>query len=259
MRARLGSEIGTNDLPMTSDQSIVDSPAPHVTIGYDAGQSAAQGADNAMANQRNERDFKKARRHSLLVGTMRKALPVLALLWGGVFIANATFSLAKLPNVAVESAGIEGGKLVMKAPVMSGFDKQDRPFDVKAQRAIQDLTDSSIVDLEKIDALLPINDKTKARVFADFGTYNTEAETMKLRDNIEIEGARGMDISLNSADVNMKTGSMTSDDGVKVVSKQMTITADSVVVEDNGDRIIFKNRVKTIVKQRPKPKTKIRQ
>ncbi|MFD0916234.1 LPS export ABC transporter periplasmic protein LptC [Pseudahrensia aquimaris] len=209
-----------------------------------------------QANKRSDADFSHAKRHSRIVSILRKALPALAVAWGVLFLSNATFSLANLPDIAVDSAGIEGGKLVMNAPVLSGFDKQNRPFDIKADRAIQDLTDSSVVDLEQINALLPIDANTKARVIADFGTYNATSETITLRENIFINGAHGMDITLKSANIDIKSGTMKSDDAVTVVSKDMKISADSISVEDNGKRVVFKNRVMTTINPRQTDKAK---
>ena len=58
-----------------------------------------------------------------------------------------------------------------------------------------------------------------------------------------------MDISLQDANIDIKTGIMESDNPVNVQSKNTNISADSVRVEDGGERILFNNRVKmTIVR-----------
>lgn len=58
-----------------------------------------------------------------------------------------------------------------------------------------------------------------------------------------------MDISLQDANIDIKTGIMESHNPVNVQSKNTNISADSVRVEDGGERILFNNRVKmTIVR-----------
>ena len=205
------------------------------------------------ANMRNQRDFERARRHSRLVSVSKLLLPLLAGSMVVVFALSVIISYSPVADVKVESAGLRDGKLVMESPTMAGFDKKNRPYDVKAEQAIQDLTNPDIVELIKIDAKLPMDATSFANVDAKSGTYDTKGETLKLHDDIVIKGARGMDIYLKDADIDMKSGSMISNNPVKVLSKDANISADSVKVEDNGKRIVFQNRVKMTITRPVKP------
>ena len=115
------------------------------------------------------------------------------------------------------------------------------------------MNNPDIVELVKIDAKLPMDATSFANVDANSGTYDTKGETLKLHDDIVIKGARGMDIYLNDADIDMKSGSMISNNPVKVLSKDANISADSVKVEDNGKRIVFQNRVKMTITRPVRP------
>jgi len=202
-----------------------------------------------FANQRSESDFRKARIHSGRVSKLKKILPVTALFLTVGFAASAMISFVPNVDVSISGSALEGGKLVMKEPKMAGFDKNNRAYDVKASRAIQDLSVPSIVMLETIDALVPMDAKNMADVSADNGEYNSESENLILRNNVLIKGARGMDIKLEEASIDMKSGKMESFKPVVVTSKDSDLTADSVLVEDNGARIVFKNRVRMTIRK----------
>jgi lipopolysaccharide export system protein LptC len=202
-----------------------------------------------FANQRSEQDFQAARAHSSRVSKLKKLLPLTALLL--VFGFGASAMVSFVPNVEVEVSGssLEDGKLVMKEPKMAGFDKNNRAYDVKASRAIQDLKTPGMIVLESIDALVPMDEKNMADVTADNGVYNSDTEKLVLRDNVLIKGARGMDIKLEEANIDMKTGTMQSSKPVFVTSQDTDLSADSVTVEDNGARIVFKNRVRMTIRK----------
>ena len=75
------------------------------------------------------------------------------------------------------------------------------------------------------------------------------SESLLLQEDVVIKGARGMDLLLEDANIDIKTGTMESSNPVQVKSENANISADSVRVEDNGNRILFNNRVKmTIVR-----------
>ena len=212
-------------------------------------QSAALDGQPEIANKRSTRDFNRARRHSLLVAVLKKILPIGAVAITVSFAASAILSYSPVSDVSIGGAALKDGKLVMNAPKMAGFNKENRPYDVKASKAIQDLDKPGLVELELIDARLPMDATTFADVDANSGTYDTNNEKLNLRDNVLIKGARGMDIQLMDADIDMKSGSLVSSNPVQVTSPDTDITADSVQVEDNGKRIIFKKRVKMTIKK----------
>ena len=205
------------------------------------------------ANKRNLSDFKRANRHSIFVSVLRKALPSVAFFIVATFIVSAVISYTPgLNNLSAELA-LEGGKLVMKEPKLAGVDKNDRAYDVRAFRAIQDLTNPGTVELEKIDAKLPIGANAFAHVDADAGSYDTTNEKLNLRDNVTVKSARGMNIAMEEADIDIKTGEMVSQKPVSVTSNDADISANSVKVTDNGKRILFKDRVKMTIRRTTPP------
>ncbi len=212
-------------------------------------QTASTSVAPLHANKRTDKDFHKAFRHTNNVGLLKKILPILAVLLTFYFILSSLVSIPEIADLSVEKIDLNDGKLVMNKPKMSGFDKNNKPYDVRAEKAIQDLSKPGLIELEKIDAQLPMDAKSIAKIEAENGTYNTNEETMVLRNNVRIKGARGMDIKMEEATINIKTGAMITNKPVSVISGKTDITADSMSVEDNGKRIVFKNRVKMTIKK----------
>lgn len=198
---------------------------------------------------RHAKDFRAASRHSLMVKVAKIALPAAALVVTVGFIAQIAMSYNPVSGVSLSNIGLEDGKLVMAQPKMAGFDKNNRPYGVTASRALQDINNPSIIELESIDAQIPMDTKNSANVGAKSGTYDTTKELLVLRDGVTIKGARGMNIQLQDANIDIKSGSMISDKPVLVTSPNTSISADTVQVKDSGKHIIFKNRVKMTIIQ----------
>ena len=198
-------------------------------------------------NRRDDKHFDVAHKHSRRVKFLKKALPISAVSVVVIFVGSIFFSSTQFGNLSIESADFIDGKLVMKSPTMAGFDSRERPYDVKADRAIQDPKAPAVVSLEGINALVPVDDKSNARIIAAKGVYDSEKETMTLEDDILVTGARGMEIKLRSANIDMKSGSLLSSEPVSVRSNNTQISANSVQVRDNGNDILFQNRVRMTI------------
>ena len=119
----------------------------------------------------------------------------------------------------------------MESPKMAGFDKNSRPYDVSAMQAIQDLAEPGKVWLKSIDARLPMDATSFANLDAVSGIFLTESEKLLLDNTVSIVGARGMDLLLENADIDIKSGLMKSNKPVSVTSENTKLQADSVRVE----------------------------
>ena len=207
-----------------------------------------------LANQRSEVHFKQAQRHSSLVGMLKKALPVVALGLVAWFIVMGFLNTKSIGNIKVESTGISNGMLVMEAPKMSGFNRDNRPYDLSASRAKQDLKRPSIIKMENLQATLPMQENVFADVKANTGIYNSDKEWLSLDQDIEINAQDGTIILLNTAEIDLSKGRLVSNNPVSVSTSNTSISANQVEVIDNGSVIIFKQKVRMTIQ--PSPDTK---
>src|SRR6185295_19799686 len=108
--------------------------------------------------------FAIAARHSRLVRILRIAVPaVVGLAMAGVVaisIFNPFRALMKQLPVDMDNLVVSGSKITMESPHMSGFTPDQRPYEVWAKTATQDLTDPDKVDLRTLRAKVLMEDRT---------------------------------------------------------------------------------------------------
>ncbi|NMG39433.1 LPS export ABC transporter periplasmic protein LptC [Chelativorans sp. ZYF759] len=191
-----------------------------------------------------EHAYRRAQRHSRRVRILKVALPALALL---LVVGVGLYSLVGLPSgvsVSLSGTTLEGGRLVMANPELDGHTPDDRPYSMHAERAIQDVGNTSVIQLEKIGARLPINAENWADVDAERGVFDREANTLELSDGVVFTMDTGMTANLRSAMVDIGLGVMSSTEPVEINMEGSTLSADSMRVTERGGVMIFENRVR---------------
>lgn len=197
------------------------------------------------AHQRVEAAFTEARRHSGRVRMLKFVLPVAAV---AMIVAFAGKSWLAAPGGAPFDPGslaIEGGRLVMSDPRLDGVTgRADRPYTMTATRAIQDIGASGRIDLEGIDARIPVDEKGWMTVTAPTGIFDRDANRLDINSELTIIGDDGLKAVLQSAVVDVAAGNLDTADPVDITLDGAHITADSMTVRDKGSVLIFENRVR---------------
>lgn len=200
------------------------------------------------AERRESGAFHKAHRHSGRVRFLKLALPVAAIII--VLAVAGTYALSGLGaggDISIASAGFRDGRMVMKNPELNGVDANQRPFNLSALEAIQDPAAPGRIELSRIDATLPMEDGAFARIVAGNGLYNAGAKTLALGDMVDVETDSGMSIRLEDAQIDMDKGALHTENPVTMKTRQASISADGLSVEENGERIVFENRVRMTI------------
>ncbi|WP_095084712.1 LPS export ABC transporter periplasmic protein LptC [Mesorhizobium sophorae] len=188
--------------------------------------------------------FDRAQRHSRRVRVLKFAVPLAAVL---IAVAFPVYSYLAAPvSVAVQAEGtaFSNGKLVMASPKLNGFTKQKQPYSMTALRAIQDVSTQGIIELEGIDAKIPVGPDNIAAIKASHGTYDRNGNTMNLTSDVDITTTDGMQAKFKSVFLDMGKGTMKTGDPVDVSREGSRITADSMSVQDNGKVLVFENKVR---------------
>jgi len=200
-----------------------------------------------------ERAFHRARRHSRAVTALKVVLPALAILIVGGFSA---YSYLLTPGVTIDvlGTGYSDGKLTMANPKLNGFTRENRPYSMRAARAVQDVTNTSLIELDDITAKLPVSDGNWANVRAAKGIYNKDKDTLQVPTQMTVTTTNGLVAKLNSALVNIATGDLNTSDPVDITLQGSHITADSMTVEDRGKVLVFDRKVRmTMIPEKEKP------
>lgn len=191
-----------------------------------------------------EQAFRQARRHSRRVRALKILLPSMALLLVAGFLAQSY--LLSPAGIAIDVAGtsIEDGRLVMSNPELDGFTRDQRPYSMKAERATQDIGNAGVIDLERIDARLPLDSQGWAYVDAEKGSYDRDANTLSLSEGMTVRTENGMTAFFQTALIDIDEGNLTSSDPVRIEMDGTRIASDSITVTENGRVLIFENRVR---------------
>lgn len=200
----------------------------------------------SQAPSRSEREFARARRHSRLVRRLKIALPLTAAIIVVVGVATTWLARSLPGDISVTGTSIEDGRVVMQDPRMSGVDSQERPYEMRAERAIQSLTGGG-VDLEKVTATLAVGDDTTADITAAAGFYDSETNQLRLTDGIEVETSNGIAIRLATADIDLAAGTMQGAGPVEIDTPNQTIRSSSLTVSEGGKVLSFGGRVKMVI------------
>lgn len=199
--------------------------------------------DRAQA-RRVDAAFDSARRHSGRVRVLKLVLPALALLLVVGFFGKSWLGRTTGVTLNLSGSAIEDGRLVMSDPRLDGYTSGDRAYSVTASRAIQDIGDTSRIDLEGIDARLPFERENWITVMAPKGMFDREANKLNLNSEVTIVTDTGLRARLLSASVDIGDGRLVTEDPVDVEGQGTRIEAASLTVTNNGSVLVFDRQVR---------------
>jgi lipopolysaccharide export system protein LptC len=191
--------------------------------------------------------FDRAEKHSRRVRRLKVILPLFAVVLAVGFAGYSFISTPAPIAIETEGSAFAEGKLVMNSPKLEGFTKDGRPYSVNATRATQDYDRQDIINLDGIDAKMPVEKENWARVEAVGGVYDRTANTLDVPTDIVVTTTDGMVAKLKSAFLDIANGSLKSNTPVDIQSHGSKVTADSMTVLENGKRVIFETRVRVYI------------
>lgn len=192
--------------------------------------------------------FSRAARHSRRVRFLKIALPLAAVLAAAVFSWFTFFAAPR--GKAVISLNSENGqdnKLVMTNPNVKGYTKDNRPYAIKAEKAIQDPDKSGIIELRNIVGSVPLGGRGNADIVAQSAFYDNINGLLHFDKPFSVTAADGTSAQLLSAEVNVQSGQMNTEDKVEIAGATQRLTASSMRVSDSGRVIYFGGRVHIVI------------
>ena len=191
--------------------------------------------------------FAIAARHSRMVRILRIAVPaVVGLAMAGVVaisIFNPFRALMKQLPIDMDNLVVSGTKITMEAPHMSGFTPDQRPYEVWAKTATQDLTDPDHVELKTPRAKVLQEDRSTVTMEARTGLFDTKANLLDLRKDIFLQSSTGYEARLSQALLDIGKGTVTSEEPVDVKLLNGTLTADRLRITEKGALVRFEGHV----------------
>jgi lipopolysaccharide export system protein LptC len=191
--------------------------------------------------------FRAAGRHSARVRFLRWAMIagcVAAVAFVGIFAVFDPFR--RLPgNISIGQVRVDGTRITVESPKISGLQKNGRPYEVMARAGIQDTTMPNVVELLGIDARIGLNDASTLQVTAEHGTYDSLNDHLAMTGSAQIKNDVGYTIFLKTAQMNFKTGALISKDAVNVLLQGGKVAANQIDIENDG-KVSFEGDVRSI-------------
>lgn len=196
--------------------------------------------------------FREARRHTVLVRSLRYVLPLAAL---AVFASYGLFMQRTIrvgwgdKSIAVDKFSISREALVAHNPRYSGFDKSGSEFVIRADKAEQDLKQKNVVRLTAIEGQLVDLSKSRTELKATRGVFDTSSTVLEMYDRIDIVSQNGMNAELTRATVLAKEGRIVSPEPVMVRMPSGTVRGQAMTIEQKRKLVQFTGGVVANLKQ----------
>ena len=126
---------------------------------------------------------------------------------------------------------------------MAGFSTDQRPYEVWAKAAIQDLTDPDHMELKTPRAKVMMEDKSTVTMDARTGYYDSKQQLLDLRKDIFLQSSTGYEARMSQATIDINKGTVTSDEHVDVKLLNGTLTADRLRIFNSGEVVRFEGNV----------------
>ena len=194
-----------------------------------------------------EARFAVAARHSRMVRALRVAVPAAVGLAMAGIVAVSVFNpfrmlLPKLP-LDIGNMVVSGTKITMESPHLSGYTPDQRPYELWAKTATQDLTDPDHVELKTLRAKVRMEDQSIVTLDALNGLFDTKEQLLNLHKDIFLQTSTGYEARLTQAFVDMGKGIVTSEEHVDVKLTNGTLTADKLRITGGGEVVRFEGNV----------------
>jgi lipopolysaccharide export system protein LptC len=194
-----------------------------------------------------EARFAIAARHSRMVRILRVAVPGAVLLAMASIVGISIFNpfrilMPKLP-LDMSNLVVSGTKITMESPHLSGYTPDQRPYEMWANTAVQDVTNPDKVDLNKLRTKLLMQDGSTVFLDSLTGLFDNKAQTLELYKDIHLTTTTGYEAWLSQAHVDMVKNTVDSDQHVDVKLTNGTLTSDRLHIVNGGEVIIFEGNV----------------
>ena len=195
-----------------------------------------------------EARFAVAARHSRMVRILRVAVPAAVILSMLAIVLTSIFNPFRmlLPKLPIEMGNlvVSGTKITMESPHMSGYTPDQRPYEVWAKTATQDITDPDRVDLRTLRAKVLMEDQTTTVILdALNGLMDNKQQTLDLHKDIYLQSSTGYEAWLSQAFVDMAKGTVNSDEHVDVKMLNGTVSSDRLRITGGGEVVRFEGNV----------------
>lgn len=182
--------------------------------------------------------------YSRRVAILRKALPVLALATLVVLVLWPKLAPHKLIALPPLPAALQ---LTMEHPRFTGTDDQNQPFSLSAERALQNPSKLTMVDLEGLRAETKLNDGFTVEGSAQIGRFDQTLKRLWLGGNVDIDHGQGYRFTAREMNIDFTKQIVWSDRGAKLEGDFGSVEGQGFRAYEGGKIIIFTGKSRAIL------------
>jgi LPS export ABC transporter protein LptC len=175
------------------------------------------------------------------------ALIAVAVLFTLLFFYQAGFFSVLMPKQQPPAPVVEKAQQISsRASRVSGFDREQQPYEIAASEGFQDKDKPNLVHLQDLTGTLRrISGKTY-EIEANTGLYDTKTKQIDLEGDVRIVEPGRLTATMSKALVQVESKSLDADVPVEVVMNggNSRISAGGMKISDDGKTILFLNGVK---------------
>jgi LPS export ABC transporter protein LptC len=164
---------------------------------------------------------------------------------GLAVIAGAAYVLMPAANKAPVPPKPEfPDQLTSYKSEITGVDAKDLPFQINADKSVQDDEKRNLVHLETVGGIFDRAEGKKYNVSSEKALYDRDSKQLTLEGKVKITNLPRMVAEMDKAEVDTVKRSLVSKSPVQVTLENGFVTADELRADNNGERLLFKGRVK---------------
>ncbi|HVY42282.1 MAG TPA: LPS export ABC transporter periplasmic protein LptC [Hyphomicrobiaceae bacterium] len=226
--------------------------AATIHAGNFDGSHGDRSAASVASAQERLMAFRKARRHTWIVRTLKLVLPGAAVLSVVVYGALVLLVVGLRPkNFDPGTMRISSENLVMENPKYDGYGKDGTRYQVRARNAVTDLKMSGPVRLNDIDGDLVQQTGTLTKVTANWGLLDQKKNELELYEKINIDSSNGMTARLTRATIYTKENRVISNEPVVVEMPTGTVRGKTMSMNTKSRQVTFDGDVSVRLKPPP--------
>jgi lipopolysaccharide export system protein LptC len=162
----------------------------------------------------------------------------------GLFLYQAGLFALLLPEEPAPPPVVNPDQITATTSTVNGMDRENQPYQVKAEKGWQDSKIPTLVHLETVEGKFQRPSGAQYTLTARTGAYDTKVKALDLEGQVTIVQKDRFTALMEKAHVVVEEKKLTSNVPVDVTFGSGTIKANGMEITDDGAKILFLNGVK---------------
>ena len=197
------------------------------------------------------RAFASARRHTLIVRSLRKILPLGAICFVGFYVVQGVFApKATLQQVDVSNIELAQTEIALENPRIQGVTDSGQTYEILSQNAFQNASDPQKIRFETVNATLTNPEDGATHILAQNARFDGTGKKVWLSGQVSVTSPNGEVINAEEMILDLGSGAVVADGQVLMQTANGFMSASAVNVNEDGSQINFTGPVKVIMHYR---------